>query len=179
MLALLRYIYDMTYDYDGSKWWFDTLVPHAEVYATAEKYSMDKLQSEVCRKMEDMLDNKSQKVGVRNIPDFTKTLRIVMTRTLRNNRLREVLVKTCILNLRRLQNEGEFVSLLGQFGELGADILAHKDLECGLVDSWFCGIYCENEEPPWCSNCKRPFEKASAWRQRYNERWSCEPLRIR
>jgi len=173
MLALLRYIYDMNYDYDGHNWWIDTLTPHAKVFATAEKYSMDGLQSEVCCKMEALLDKRYIHVGARNMGEFIQTLRIIMTRTSRTNGLRELMVKTCIMNLRKLQKEEESILFLSQFGELGADIFAHTDLECGLVGSWFCKTNCDNEEPPQCSNCSRPFEKADAWSQRYYERWSC------
>jgi hypothetical protein len=124
--------------------------------------------------MEEMLDSKFRDVGVRNMPDFTQALRIIMTRTSRNNRLRDLIVKTCIINLRQLQKDKEFTSLLAEFGELGADIFAHEDLECGIVGSWFCSKSCDNEEPPQCSNCARPFEKASAWSQRYHEGWYCD-----
>lgn len=173
MLALLRYIYDMNYDHDGTNWWRDALVPHAEVYATAEKYGMNGLQAEVCQKMEALLVNDNVPLGVRNIADLLETFRIILTRTSSNNWARELMVKTCIVDLVILQKEEGFVSLLKEFGDLGADIIAHKDLECGLLGSFFCSKNCDNNERPQCAICAGPFDKDIAWAYRYNERWYC------
>jgi hypothetical protein len=177
MVALLRYIYDLPYDeIFGDR--RTLLQPNAMVYVVAEKYQIEGLKLAVSRKMErliqDALGDSTSKSGTE---DFLDALRIIVTGTHPSDQLaRKVMVEGCILNLQHLQQQPAFTSLLRESADLGADILSHKDLECGLQGSWICSTSCMMEEKDRravCGHCKRSLSREFAWEHREFGEWEC------
>jgi hypothetical protein len=135
MVALLRHIYDLPYDellaHHGS-----LLRPHAMVYVVADKYQIKGLQVAVNNKMKRIIKSYKdlkQKTAGPIIDDFLEALRIIITGTTVNDELaRKVMVEACIMNLRHLQQRPALALLLSESADLGAAIITHDDLECGL-----------------------------------------------
>lgn len=176
MFGLLRYIYDLPY-YSGSscdddeRW--NSLVPHAELYVVAEKYQIQGIQCEICSRLRNRIENSLADGEFPNVDDFIQALRKVVTQASDGNLLRRLMVRICVMNLRELQLVPAFISLLQESGRLGADIIGHQDLECGLLGSWMCTKGCDDEYVPWCSECHKSFDVQSAWSNRHEERWWC------
>lgn len=176
MLGLLRHLYDLPYNTspqtdDGKRW--DSLVPHAEMFVVAEKYQMESLQNEICGNMGLRLDCNIHEGQFSDVDDFVKALREIISHTSDNNRARTLMVRTCVMNLRELQDVSAFISLLREFGSLGADIIGHEDLECGLAGAWMCDKDCGEDDTPVCSTCGKYFSVERAWASRHNELWWC------
>jgi hypothetical protein len=176
MLGLLRHLYDLPYNAsskpDDDKRW-DSLVSHAEVFVVAEKYQMQSLQDEICGRMGFWIDCAITEGRFSKVDDFVKALREIVSRTSDNNRARSLMVRICAMNLRELQEVKAFISLLKEFGSLGADIIGHEDLECGLARAWMCAKDCLEDDTPVCSACENYFSVERAWASRHNELWWC------
>lgn len=177
MVGLLRHLYDLCYgassQLDDEKRW-DSLMPHAEVFVVAEKYQMECLQNEVCSNMRTRLEYSFQNGQFSNLDDFLQALRNIVSHTSDNSYARRLMVRTCVMHLRELQYVPAFISLLQEFGHLGADIIGHEDLECGIPGAWMCSKGCPDDDPPWCSACSRPFDVDHAWASRHSESWYCD-----
>ena len=176
MFGLLRHLYDSAYDsssryYDDKRW--NVLVTHAEVFVVAEKYQMQCLQNEVCCNMERIIRGSITHDQFSDINDFVQATRKIVAHTSDNNRARRLMVRTCVMNLRELHQVPSFVLLLQEFGRLGADIISHGDLECGLLGSWLCSKTCDNKQAPVCSECGMPFSVECVWADRHEESWYC------
>jgi hypothetical protein len=169
MVALLRHIYDLPIRPEGGEMWPWDLNSHAELYMTAGKYLMEGLKSEVCRSMTNCHHSHGT---IRDITDFLKGLRKIMICTSSKDHARKVLVNTCILNLKLLQEQSGFLSLLREFADLGADILEHRDLGRELSGFFVCCDPCSDVSPS-CSKCDVMFEIGISWDQRSLEEWWC------
>ena len=116
MFGLLRYIYDLPYhsgsSYDDDKRW-DSLVPHAELFLAAEKYQIKGIQSEICSRLQNRIENSLAENGeFPKVDDSVQALRKVVTQASDDNILRKVMVRICVMNLRELQVVPAFISLL-------------------------------------------------------------------
>jgi hypothetical protein len=172
MVALLRHIYDLPYNgllaHHGS-----LLRPHAMVYVVADKYQINGLQVAVSNKIKGIInsykDLKPRTAGP-TIDDFLEALRIIVTGTTANDQLaRKVMVEGCIINLRLLHQKRAFASLLSESADLGAAIITHNDLECGLSGAWICTRDCVYSGEVWevlCGDCDRVLERDYLWAHR-------------
>lgn len=159
-------------NYDNDKRWAN-IVPHAELYVAAEKYQVQGLRYEIRSRMQNRMENSLAEGEFPNVDDFVQALRKVVTQASDDNLLRRLMVRTCAMNLRELQEVTAFISLLKEFGSLGADIIGHKDLECGLRGAWMCSKECTEDDTPVCSTCGKYFTVERAWANRHNELWWC------
>jgi hypothetical protein len=177
MVALLRYIYDLPYDeIFGDR--RALLQPHAMVYVVAEMYQIEGPKLAVSHKMERLI-HEAFRDGTSKftIHDFLDALRTIVTGTSTSDQLaRKVMVEGCILNVQHLQQQPAFTSLLRESADLGAEILGHKDLECGLQGSWICSTSCMTEEKDRrvvCGHCKHSLSREFAWDHREFGEWEC------
>lgn len=139
MVALLRYIYGLPY-YECFGDQRGQLQPHAEAYVVAEKYQLQGLKFVISTNLRHMIHSERdlRKEGTEEADheraEFLDALRIIVAGTPAhdNNHGRKVMVEACVLNLRLLHQMSEFLSILRESSDLGADIIGHKDLECGL-----------------------------------------------
>jgi hypothetical protein len=133
MVALLRYMYNIPYD-DG----FEELrlKPYAMAYVVADKYQVRGLKLAICDRMK-RIAGPSMDLGAKDsessIRDFLDALAVVVTGTTTHDKLaRNVMVEACTLNLQFLHRKPALLSLLRTSADLGAEIIGHPDLECGL-----------------------------------------------
>jgi len=110
---------------------------------------------------------------ISDIPHFLAALRNTIACTSHEDNARKYMVTACIKNLTLLQKDDEFISLLRECGELGAEIIGDKDLDRALLGSWMCGRMCEKTPEPQCSDCGYQFFVDSAWNQRHLTHWWC------
>ena len=181
MVALLRYIYGLPYhecfgDQRGQ------LQPHAEAYVVAEKYQVHGLRLVISKNLRHMIHSERdlRKEGDEEtnhqIAEFMEALKIIVAGTpaYDNNHGRNVMVEACVLNLRLLHQTPEFLSLLRESSDLGADIIGHQHLECGLPGDWVCEGNCDDRLTVECGRCATRIEDLSAVENRYNLFWLCE-----
>lgn len=181
MVALLRYIYDLPY-YEGFGDQRGQLQPHAEAYVVAEKYQVQGLKFVISTNLRHMIHSERdlRKEGTEEADheraEFLDALRIIVAGTPAhdNNHGRKVMVEACVLNLRLLHQMPEFLSLLRESSDLGADIIGHKDLECGLPGDWVCEGNCNDRLTVECGRCATRIGDLSAVENRYNLFWPCE-----
>ena len=142
MVALLRYIYGLPYGElltDG-----DTLLrSYAVIYIVADKYQVKGLKLAVSNSMKREISSWDI-FGNHNLESFTRdsleALSIVINGTTFSDQLaRKVMVEGCVMNMRHLQQQPALISLLRSSADLGAEIIGHKNLECGLPGAWVCG----------------------------------------
>lgn len=173
MIALLRYVYDLPYKTTGNAAWPARLESYAEVYMVAAKYRIRDLQSIVSDDMLWLADNEDTFGVISYVSDFVPTLHKIVSLVPSGDHVRNLLVKICAVNIKLLRKEPEFLSLLREHGDLGADIIANEDLERGLLGSWMCSISCNTGAEPMCPKCNALFKIECAWESRYRERWYC------
>jgi len=131
MVAVLRHIYGLPYAADLAD--FDTttsLLPHAVVYTTAEKYQIHGLKIESCSAMSDiLLKNASPKEHALEwlcSSDQLGALREIITGTPTSDTAgRDLLVSHCIHLMPGLNNNGDFMQLVADLPGLGADLIGH------------------------------------------------------
>lgn len=180
MVALLRYIYGLPYDEcfgDQRK----MLQPHAEAYVAAEKYQVQGLKFAISDNLKHMIHFEKDLRKEwwdrenREIDEFIEALKIIVAGTpVHDNHARKVMVEVCVLNLRHLQAKPEFLSLLRESSDLGADIIGHPDLECGLPGDWVCENNCEDRLTVACGTCSKHVEDSIVVENRDNLDWRCE-----
>lgn len=173
MVALLRYMYDLPFHTNGSEKWPTKMSSCTELYVTAGKYLIKELQHDVCRHMKNSSCFRPGRKVILDVADFVQALRQIMTCTVGDNCARRSMVSSCTTNLKLLRKEKEFVSLLRDFGDLGADIIEHEELECAILGSWTCSNSCTDEVEPVCPQCSEPFMTDDAWCRRDDESWWC------
>lgn len=175
MVALLRYIYDLPYDEALEN--RDThLQPHALVAVVAGKYHIEALQQDVCRKMQVIISRmklEDQSLDY-DLCDFEKTLRLAITSTGTNSRVRKLMVETCVLNIHLLRARAEFCSLLREFADFGADIVGHSYLDSAFGPHWSCGGELKCMGVPECCKCEYQFPKDYMIEHREKRSWKCE-----
>ena len=148
---------------------------HAKLYVAAEKYQIQDLQYEVCSNMDRMIGISLDRSHSSDVNGFLQALRMINAHSFdRQNIARKLMVHACVMNLRKLQGQPAFMSLLREFGRLGADIIGHRDLECGVLGSWFCSTGCDDNGRPRCHHCGALFNVEHAWAKRHEGWWVCD-----
>jgi len=176
MVALLRYIYGLLYQrdrLDGGEKWPVGLNALVTLWATARKYLMKDLQHQVTQNIEKLASYRLNEGVITDLPDFLAALRNIFAYAGPEDYARDHMVTACIRNLSLLQKDKEFVSLLKGCGELGAEIITHRDLYRALLGSWMCGWECEETSQPQCQECGYSFDVISAWGGRGRDHWWC------
>lgn len=170
MVALLRHIYDLPYQRDGrdggEKWPVD-LNDSVTLWVTAGKYLMKDVQDAATRDIRSLSRYHHNQGVISDVPHFLAALRNIIACTSHEDDARKYMVTACIKNLTLLRKDDEFMSLLRESGELGAEIIGDKDLDRALLGSWMCGRMCEKTPEPQCSDCGYRFFVDSAWNQRH------------
>jgi hypothetical protein len=173
MVALLRYIYDLPYDVSSELPWV-RLEPLAMIYVVADKTQVDGLKQAVSKRMKSYLEDHAFDEG-----DFINALKTIITGTTPHDiYVWKMMVNACVVNLRYLRGIAEFTSLLREHADLGADIIGHSNLECGLPGDWLCGKHCEEGCRIWCPRCGTFYSRMSACDNHEMEVWSCESCGI-
>lgn len=175
MVAVLRYIYGLPY-YERFGDQSDQLQPHAEAYVVAEKYQVEGLKLAISKKLRHMIHSERdlRKEGTEEADNERAEFIDAGIPAHDNNHGRKVMVEACVLNLRLLHHMPEFLSLLRESSDLGADIIGHQDLECGLPGDWVCEGSCDDRLTVECGRCATRIEDLSAVENRYNLFWVCE-----
>jgi hypothetical protein len=131
MMAVLRHIYGLPYTTDLADSGNPTsLLPHATIYVTAEKYQIHALKVESCSAMSDiLLRNASPKDHALEwlcSPDQLRALREIITGTPTSDTAgRDLLVSHCIHLMPGLNNNQDFMQLVADLPGLGADLIGH------------------------------------------------------
>jgi hypothetical protein len=133
---------------------------------------MKDLQQLVGHSLQEFTRYETAQRHVSDIAGFIRALRKILTCTSSSDNIRLVMVLACITNLTALQKEKEFVTLLRESGDLGAEIIANKDLERAVLGFWLCGRSCEDVHPV-CAACGEDFGAEWAWNRRLDEEWWC------
>ena len=172
MVALLRFMYGLTYD----ACWFDppsALPSHAKVYVVAEKYQIHGLKAAVKNNMKDsILYHMLSPMDW--LHDFIDAVQTIVTGIASDNdQLRRSMVEACVVTLRYLHQEPEFLSLLRESPGMAVDIVGHDDLECGLPGDWVCRGSCSGRCTVMCCSCKKVFSDDFARKHRDEKTWKC------
>lgn len=185
-MALLRCIYDLPCD-DPSKMedGRTTLEFLAEICVVAEKYQVSGVQAKIAGRMEATLwwktedDINMRTYGSRQpqpkADDLLTAIKIVFHGTSQqDNACRAALVKFCVLCIRDLNKISGFSNLLSECGELGAAIIANKNLSIALEGSWGCDGSRERRAIPRCGKCRETFSMRYIREHRDESEWTCE-----
>ena len=126
VLAMLRFLYDLSYDSDKAYWNDNrTLLQHARVYTVAEKYGIEGLRESVFETMEPIISE-----GVPR-PDLLPSIREIITGTSSSDYMaRPLMINYCVDNLVTLSKNEDFIALLGDLGELGVAIITKHVAMC-------------------------------------------------
>jgi hypothetical protein len=160
MMALFRYIYDLEY-YDLFEEPDEQSVDQtqlqflAKLYLAADKYQLDGLQADAIGHMKDIAWSTEGNWDPDTIPkDSLAAAKIVFNGTTKKgDPCRAALVKffvTCIEDFKQMV---EFSTLLSECGEVGAAIIAHKDLSLMLEGFWECEGQVHRSAVPRCPAC--------------------------
>jgi hypothetical protein len=97
------------------------MLPHAKVYAVAEKYEVESLKSQVHKNMFKLIQFSGDK------PDLIETVREIITRSPdTDNMARKLLIDHCVQFLSGLSQKADFVALLEEFGSLVAAVITSQ-----------------------------------------------------
>ena len=186
MMALFRCIYDLPCDEPSRlKACLTTLEFLATICVVAEKYQVSGVQANIAEQMENTLWTETEydiDVDLHDGPephhkadDLLIATKIVFEGTSQqDNVCRVVLVNFCVLCIRDLHKIPEFAKLLGECGELGAAIIANKNLSIALEGSWGCDEIRYRRAIPRCSNCRETFSMSYIHEHRGESEWTCE-----
>jgi hypothetical protein len=131
MMAVLRHIYGLPYPADSAGCDQPTsLLPHALIYVTAEKYQIHALKIESCSAMSDiLLKNSVPKEHALEwlcSPDQLSALRKITTGTPTSDTAgRDLLISHCIHLMPGLNNNQAFMQLVADLPGLGADLITN------------------------------------------------------
>jgi hypothetical protein len=149
MVALLRYTYGLPYD--------EFLGHPREQLRTHAEYQVQGLKLAICNNMRRTLHTHlhlGMAYAKPEIADFINALQIVVAGTpAGDDYARKVMLEACVWNLRSLHQHPESLALLRQSADLGAEIIGHQDLECGLAGDWVYGGNCKCRLTVECSEC--------------------------
>lgn len=183
MLALLRFLYDLSYDAEANSKWITSLYPHAQVYEVADKYQIGPLKLAIAENMQKVITAKhyTHKMGFlwycdsfKRSDDFYSTLRIILEITTTSDTLaRKVLVDFIIQNIDFLRKQEQLLSIFREHPDLAVEIISHKDLETEAEGLWMCFSDDCSTNVPSCGECKVPFEPHYLRRYRYDGHWEC------
>lgn len=177
----LRYIYGLPY-HECSGDQREQLQPHAKAYVVAERYQVEGLKLAKSKNLRHVIHSERdlRKRGTEEADheraEFMDALKISIagTRAHDNNHGRKVMVEACVLNLRLLHQMPEFLSLLRESSDPGANMIGHQDLKCDLPGDWVCEGNCNKRLTVECGRCATRIEDLSAVESRYNLFWPCE-----
>jgi hypothetical protein len=126
MIALLRHLYGLPYPVDIVEWHDgQSLLPHALVYTTAEKYQIKMLQTEASLNMMTIVGN-SDDDAVHSVDnsDLPDAMRVIIAGTpVGDSGGREVLLAYCVSVMRRLSQNAEFMATVAETPALGAELI--------------------------------------------------------
>jgi hypothetical protein len=140
MMAVLRHIYGLPYATDAEFDKTTSLLPHAMVYTTAEKYQIHGLKIESCSAMSDILlknsEPKEHALEWLCSPDQLRALREVINGTPKSDLAgRDFLISHCIHLMPGLNDNQAFMDLVADLPGLGADLITNiyngKDHDSG------------------------------------------------
>ena len=186
MMALFRCIYDLPCDEPSRLQARLTKLEFlAKICAVAEKYQVSGVQANIAEKMEGILWWKTEDeidVDLYDGPephhranDLLSATKIVFNGTSQqDNVCRATLVKFCVFCIRDLNTIPGFAKLLGECGELGAAIIANKDLSIALEGSWYCDGDRYRRAIPRCPDCRETFSMSYIRKHRDESEWTCE-----
>ena len=131
MMAVLRHIYGLPYaaglaEFDKTT----SLLPHALVYTTAEKYQIHGLKIESCSAVSDILlknsEPKEHALEWLCSSNQLHALREIITGTPTSDTAgRDLLISHCIHLMPGLNNNQAFMQLVADLPGLGADLIAN------------------------------------------------------
>lgn len=130
-MAVLRHIYGLPYAANLAEFEPSTsLLPHALVYTTAEKYQIHGLKTESCSAMSDILlkssEPKEHALEWLCSPDQLHAIREIITGTPTSDTAgRDLIVSHCIHLMPGLNNNQAFMDLVADLPGLGADLIAN------------------------------------------------------
>jgi hypothetical protein len=180
MVALLRYIYGLSYDESFGEG-LEQLQRHAEAYVVADRYQVQGLELTVSNNMQRISTTRVEDRVSHEEPeldDFINALRIIVTGTPADDKLAwRVMLEGCILNLQHLHQRPDFLKLARESADLGAELVGHLDLECGLAGDWVCPGACRGPVTVVCVSCWASFEGRIAMENRDMEDWFCAQCR--
>ena len=185
MMGLFRCIYDLPCEEPCRlETCVTTLEFLAEICVVAEKYQVEGVQAKIAEEIDGTLWAKTEygidmdiyggKKPQPKADDLLTAIRIVFNGTRQqDNACWVVLVSFCVLCIRDLNKIPEFSKLLGECGELGAAIIASKNLSVALEGSWGCGGGRFRRAVPRCSRCKETFPMSYIRKHRDESEWTC------
>lgn len=106
--------------------------------------------------------------------DFEKALRLAIISTGTTSRVGKLMAKTCAVNIHLLRAKADFLSLLKESADFGADIIGHRYLECGFGSRWSCGGDFDCLGVPECCNCEHQFQMEYMIEHHEDPLWKCE-----
>lgn len=176
MVAVLRYIYDLPHDGHDPEKYRNNLQLNVAVYAIAEKYQIKGLQLEAYDHMQAIIASPGR-LDPKNssIPNFIIALRKILTCTTKkqDKRCRKLMVDACIKNFPVLRKEAQFLSLIKDFGDLGAEILASENLDILLPGALVCCCCSSDTSTPICPVCAAAYDEESISRHSDEVEWTC------
>jgi hypothetical protein len=141
MMAMFRYIYDVQY-YDLWKDRNVKLQTLAKIYLVADKYEVDGLPESVVDWMESELKLHTEleiQYAKPNPEDFLAATNMIFNGAVKQGDIcRQLLIRFCVACICDLNKLSGFVTLLSEHANLGAAILAQKNLGLMLEGSWYC-----------------------------------------
>lgn len=175
MMALFRYVYDISYDDLIDDW---VLQFHANVYVVAEKYQVQGLREKATDKMKGMLWNATNwsllATEENDATDFLATVKIVFTQTpTQDNMLRAALVEFSVSHIHDLKQLPAFSALLKEHGDLAAEMFAHERLSFNLEETWLCDGIEDRRAVPCCPKCEKVVPVSKLREHRSQRLWLC------
>jgi hypothetical protein len=175
MMALFRYVYDISYDDLIEDWVLDF---HAKVYVVVEKYQIKGLHEKATENMKAMLWNATNwsllVVEENDATDFMAAVKTVLTQTpAQDNMLRAALVEFAISHINDLNQLPAFAALLKDHGDFGAEMFAHERLSLNLEGTWLCNDGEDRRAMPCCPKCEQGFPISKLREYRGQRRWVC------
>lgn len=114
MMALLRYLYGLRYPVDIVEWHDgQSLLPHVLMYTTAEKYQIQKLETEASFNLTTIVGNSEH-----------DALRVIIAGTpVGDTGGREPLLACCVRDMQRLSRNTSFMAVVAEIPALGAELI--------------------------------------------------------
>ena len=178
MMALFRYVYDMSYDDLIDDDW--VLQFDAKVYVVAEKYHVTGLHEKTTYNMKERLWNVTNwnllLAEENDATDFFAAVKIIFTESpAEDNKLREALVEFSVSHINNLKQVPAFSALLGEHGDLATEMFAHDRLSFMLEGTWFCNGDEDRRAVPRCPECEIEFSISDLRAYRSQRLWRCSP----
>jgi hypothetical protein len=176
MIKVLRHIYDLPYkDAIGPNSYEVTLHSLAMIYVTADKYQVEGLKKKVHREIQ----GHSNRKLLESPQDFLDALEVVITGTTPEDKhARKTMISACVEHIKDLQKSPDFLALMREHGDIGAEIIQHNHLPTMLEGIWYHGDYCGHPEAvPSCRKCERSYPASYVRSHRHLKAWTCPKCR--